>query len=203
MESVRPLGRREQKKNRTREDLVAAATRLFATRGFDETTTEDIAEAADVSQRTFFRHFPSKEAVLYGDMDDLRVRVREALDGRPAREPALIAVREAILTLADDHEDHKQVRLLQARLAASYPSVSAYSRAVVQAAWEKEIIEALAERLGVDAVADPRPEIIAGAAMSALRASIRRWVQSRGHEDLAAIVADALDTLRELPAAVA
>jgi AcrR family transcriptional regulator len=203
MESVRPLGRREQKKNRTREDLVAAATRLFATRGFDETTTEDIAEAADVSQRTFFRHFPSKEAVLYGDMDDLRVRVREALDGRPAREPALIAVREAILTLADDHEDHKQVRLLQARLAASYPSVSAYSRAVVQAAWEKEIIEALAERLGVDAVADPRPEIIAGAAMSALRASIRRWVQSRGHEDLAAIVADALDTLGELPAAVA
>jgi hypothetical protein len=74
---------------------------------------------------------------------------------------------------------------------------------VVQAAWEKEIIEALAERLGVDAVADPRPEIIAGAAMSALRASIRRWVQSRGHEDLAAIVADALDTLGELPAAVA
>jgi TetR/AcrR family transcriptional regulator, regulator of mycofactocin system len=203
MESVRPLGRRELKKNRTREDLVTAATRLFASRGFDETTTEDIAEAADVSQRTFFRHFPSKEAVLYGDMDDLRVRVRQALDARPAFEPALVAVREAILTLADDHEDHKQVRLLQAHLAASYPSVSAYSRAVVQATWEKEIIEALAERLGVDAVADPRPEIIAGAAMSALRASIRRWVHNRGHEDLVAIVADALDTLGELPAAVA
>ena len=77
-------GRRAQKKNRTRLDLIAAANRLFAEQGFDETTTEHIAEAADVSQRTFFRHFPSKEAVLYGDTDDLRDQMRHALDLRPA-----------------------------------------------------------------------------------------------------------------------
>src|SRR3954453_9627267 len=164
MSAVTPIGRRDRKKSRTRQELVDAATKLFATRGFDETTTEDIAEAADVSQRTFFRHFPSKEAVLYGDTEDLRCQMRLALDARPGDEPVLVAVREAILTLADEDESHKDLRLLQARLAASYPSVSAFSRAVVQLQWEREIIEALARRLGVDPLLDPRPEIFAGAA---------------------------------------
>src|SRR4051812_5114777 len=104
---VEPAGRRAQKKNRTRHDLMAAANRLFAEQGFDETTTEHIAEAADVSQRTFFRHFPSKEAVLYGDTDDLREQMRRALDLRPRDEPVLVAVREAIMTLADEYETHK------------------------------------------------------------------------------------------------
>jgi len=201
--AVEPTGRRAQKKNRTRHDLIAAANRLFAEQGFDETTTEHIAEAADVSQRTFFRHFPSKEAVLYGDTDDLRAQMRRALDIRPADEPVLRAVREAILTLADEYEAQKDLRLLQARLAATYPSVSAFSRAVVQLQWEREIIEALSGRLGVDPLIDPRPEILAGAAMSALRAAIRRWTYSAGTDDLPALVAEAFDALGELTSVAA
>jgi AcrR family transcriptional regulator len=192
------LGRRERKKRRTRLDLMEHAARLFAANGFDETTTEDIAEAADLSQRTFFRHFGSKEAVLYADMDELRVRVRAALAERPAGEPVLLAVREAVLTLADTYEAERDHRLLQARLAAAYPSVSAYSRAVVQAEWEKELIAAVSDRLGVDPVGDPRPEIVAGAAMSALRASIRRWAASEGTEHLPTIVAEAFEALASL-----
>jgi AcrR family transcriptional regulator len=167
MQTATPTGRRDRKKNRTRQDLVDAATKLFATRGFDETTTEDIAEAADVSQRTFFRHFPSKEAVLYGDMDDLLVRFREILDSRPSAEPLVSSVRESILALADDYDDQRKLRLLQARLASSYPSVSAYSRAVVQHAWEMELAESLGRRMDVVVTSDPRPEIIAAAAMAA------------------------------------
>ena len=125
-------GRRERKKRQTRDDLMEHAARLFAANGFDETTTEDIAEAADLSQRTFFRHFPSKEAVLYGDMDDLRLRVSQALLDRPDDEPPIQSVRQAIMTLADDYESERDHRFLQAKLAAAYPSVSAYSRAVVQ-----------------------------------------------------------------------
>lgn len=193
-----PLGRRERKKQRTRDELMRHAAHLFAAHGFDETTTEDIAEAADVSQRTFFRHFPSKEAVLYGDMDELQWRVRAALDARPADEPVLRAVREAILSLTDDYEAERDQRLLQARLAATYPSVSAYSRAVVQAEWEKELIDALSARLDVDPVTDPRPEILAGAAMSALRVSIRRWTLTGGSEDLPTLVSEAFDALASL-----
>src|SRR5213595_2916641 len=76
------VGRRERKRNQTHAELVAAATRLFAERGFDETTTEAIAEAADVSQRTFFRHFASKEAVLYGESEELAAGLRDAILAR-------------------------------------------------------------------------------------------------------------------------
>ena len=198
-EPERPApGRRERKKRRTRDDLMRHAARLFAKKGFDETTTEDIAEAADLSQRTFFRHFASKEAVLYGDMDELRDRVRSALLERPADEPVILAVRHAIMTLADDFAVDRDHRFLQAKLAAAYPSVSAYSRAVVQADWERALIEAISERIGVDPLVDPRPEIVAGAAMSALRVSIRRWTASGGAEDLPDLVADSFAALAGL-----
>lgn len=196
--STTELGRRERKKRQTRDDLFVHASRLFASQGFDETTTEAIADAADVSQRTFFRHFPSKEAVLYGDMENLRLNVRAALDERPLDEPLLVALRHAIMSLADDWEQEHAHRLLQARLAASYPSVSAYSRAVVQAEWEKELIESIAARLGLDPVMDPHPEIIAGAAMSALRVSIRRWTISEGRDHLPGLVDEALDALTQV-----
>src|SRR4051812_10501978 len=171
-----PTGRRAQKKNRTRHDLIAAANRLFAERGFDETTTEAIAEAADVSQRTFFRHFASKEAVLYGDQDDNAEAFRSAILARPVGEAPLVAVAKALSTPTETLAARPELTLLQARLAATYPSVSAYSRAVVQRDLERAVVAALAERMGVDPVRDPRPEVIAGAAMSALRVSLRRWV---------------------------
>lgn len=196
-------GRRERKKQRTHEELFFHASRLFADAGFDEITTEDIAEAADVSQRTFFRHFPSKEAVLYGDMDSLRSRLGSALEERPADEPLLIAVRHAILSLADNWEDQHDQRLLQGRLAARYPSVSAYSRAVVQAEWERELIDAIAARTHMDPQHDPRAEIIAGAAISALRSAIRRWTTSAGTLDFPKLVAESLDAVVELGALAA
>ena len=157
------IGRRERKKRQTRDDLIGAAARLFAERGFDETRTEDIAEGADVSQRTFFRHFPSKEAVLYGDSEALEAAFRAAILARPAPETPVAAVAAALRTLTESYAGDPQRTFLQAKLAASYPTVSGYSRAVVQRGLERVIIAALAERMGVDPVADPRPEVIAGA----------------------------------------
>lgn len=194
------VGRRSRKKQRTRNDLLAAGGDLFSSQGFDETTTMDIAERADVSQRTLFRHFPTKEALLYGDLDDARLDLRNALASRPNDEPILISLRESMLSLAADFEDHRERRLLQARLAASSPSVAAYSRAVVQASWEREIIAAVSARLQVDPMVDPRPEIVAGAVMSAVRIAIRQWTVSRGESDFMQLARAALDAI---PAAAA
>lgn len=196
--STQQLGRRDRKKNATRERLITEAARLFGSQGFDETTTTEIAEAADVAQRTLFRHFPTKEAVLFGDMVDLRLELRDALADRPADEPVLEAVRQAVLALADDHQRHADRRRLQFGLAATVPSVSAYSRAVVQASWEREIIHAVATRLGVDPVDDPRPEIIAGAALSALRVATRQWTAGPATVDFLGLADTALAATGDL-----
>ena len=191
-------GRRGRKKQRTRDDLLAAGDHLFSTRGFDETTTADIAERADVSQRTLFRHFPTKESLLYGDLDDARFQQRRARAERPATQPILTVVKRAMLSLAEDFERNRDRRLLQARLAATSPTVSAYSRAIVQFNWEREIIAAVADRLGVDPMHDPRPEIIAGAAMSAARIAMRQWTASGGTADFMELNAAALTAIEHL-----
>ncbi len=191
------VGRRERKKQQTRDDLVVAAVRLFAERGFDETTTEDIAEAADVSQRTFFRHFPSKEAVLYGDDRAGELAFRDAIVAHPAGDPPVVAVAAALSALTASYAGDPGRAFLQAKLAATYPSVSAYSRAVVQRRLERVIIAALAERMDVDPVADPRPEVIAGAAISALRVALRQWVAAEGQPDLIDLAATALTSISD------
>ncbi len=189
------VGRRERKKQQTREELIVAATRLFRERGFDETTTADIAEAADVSQRTFFRHFTSKEAVLYGESDEVAAAFREAILARPKRESPITAVAAALRTLTDHYAAAPERTFLQGQLAARYPAVSAYSRAVVQRGLERTVAEAVAQRMDVDPLEDPRPEVIAGAAMSALRFALRRWVATNGEADLLDTAARALTSL--------
>lgn len=193
-----PESRRSRKKSRTRTDLIEAGAALFAANGFDETTTTDIAERADVSQRTLFRHFPTKESLLYGDMDDLRLELRAAFAARPPSEPILQSVREAVLSLADNFERNRARRLLQGRLAAAYPSVSAYSRATLQAEWEREIIDAVAAALEVDPLDDPRPEMVAGATLSAIRHATRRWTAGGGREDYVALAVAAIDAIASL-----
>jgi len=81
---VTDLGLRERKKQRTRRDLADAALRLFGERGYTATTVADIAAAADVSTRTFFSYFPSKEDVLFADTDARLELMRDFLAEVPA-----------------------------------------------------------------------------------------------------------------------
>lgn len=98
-------GLRERKKERTRQALVDAATTLFASKGYDETTIADLAAAADVSPRTFFSHFASKEEVLVSDPPLRLQTIIEVLAGpRSAESPGELLLR-ALITAVDQDDD--------------------------------------------------------------------------------------------------
>src|SRR5246127_2962917 len=94
-----PTGLRERKKQRTRDAIARAALELFAERGYQETTLPEIAEAADVSTRTIFAYFPSKEDILFSDFPVMKQALAQALAERPEGEDALETVRKFILSL--------------------------------------------------------------------------------------------------------
>src|SRR5215470_9587187 len=102
-----PVSLRERKKAATRRLLRRAALDLVAERGLANVTVEDIAEAADVSPRTFFNYFPSKEAALFGGSDPDRAdRLRKRVASEAPGEPALSALRtvmaQAAVAIADE-----------------------------------------------------------------------------------------------------
>jgi AcrR family transcriptional regulator len=92
-------GRRERKRRQTRERIQAAALALFLERGFDGTTIEDITEAADVSKRSFFDYFPSKEEVVSAWQDNFADELAEAVAAQP-KDASIVAVIEGALTSA-------------------------------------------------------------------------------------------------------
>ncbi|SEK27626.1 TetR/AcrR family transcriptional regulator [Streptacidiphilus jiangxiensis] len=93
-------GRREQNKRRTHEALIEAAGQLFQERGYEATTVRDIAAAAGVGERTFFRYFPSKESLVLQQVRDLVPLLAAEIRERPAAEPLLDALRESVLEVA-------------------------------------------------------------------------------------------------------
>ncbi|MET0747211.1 MAG: helix-turn-helix domain-containing protein, partial [Rhizobium sp.] len=89
-------GRRERKRRQTRGRIEHAALALFLDRGFDQTTIEDITEAADVSKRSFFDYFRSKEEVVFAWQDSFADDLAGAVAARPAGEPLVRVVEEAL-----------------------------------------------------------------------------------------------------------
>ncbi len=193
---VTQQGLRERKKRRTREAIVSAALRLFADRGFRETTVEDVAAAADVSPRTFFRYFATKEDAALADHECRLAAVRVALATGAADEPATAPVRRAVLAMVEEVAAEPAEGLARARIVSTEPSVLARSLEL-QAAYEEAIAREVAVRLGVDADLDARPRVVAGAALAALRAAMRQWVASGGASDPRTTVEEGLGLLEE------
>ncbi len=84
MADAATAGRRERKKAATRATILEAATDLFLARGFEAVTVREIADAADVSPKTVFTHFPHKEALVFSDEGERHERLIAAVSGRPA-----------------------------------------------------------------------------------------------------------------------
>lgn len=173
-------GLRERKKQRTRDALLRAALELFTTKGFEETTVDEIAETVEVSQRTFFRYFANKQEAAFAVQEMVEARFVQSLRDRPAEEAPLVALRGAILgaweAMGQSIEEVVPVELHMStyQMIESTPSLlAAHLRRSMET--EEEIARVIAEREGLDLDADPRPRVAVAAFSGVMRVTGRLW----------------------------
>jgi AcrR family transcriptional regulator len=172
-------GLRERKKQQTRVALVDAALALFEAKGFEATTVEEIAAAADVSPRTFFRYFAAKEGVLLAVHDEEFTRLLDAVDSTSTLADAVVS------TIDGDHERFRRVQELLARTPALRATF--LERSVEQ---ERQLVAKLLP-------ADPAPQdvlrtrLLVAATSAALRVAIETWLTTPD-SDCAAHVREAV-----------
>jgi AcrR family transcriptional regulator len=191
-----PRGLRERKKLETRLAFARAAMRLFEERGYEATSVDDIAAAANVSRRTFFRYFRSKEEVFIVDPEGKLAALHVALAEGPVDEPTIAALRRGILALTAAYWEPELVQL-EAQIAHREPAVAAAGLAY-QVRWEDTLAAEVAADLGVDVERDPRPRIVAHATVAIMRAGVAAWLQDGCRGEPVDVVADTFD--RTVPA---
>jgi len=208
VDSTVPVGEarsslRERKKLATRRLLQKAALDLFAERGFSHVTVEDIAEAADVSPRTFFNYFPSKEAAVLGAGQERGAAVRKRLVHDAPGEPVLDVLRvvmtdeaRAVAEELTELSGNPAEWFTRMKAAGADPHLTA-ARAAQMATVERGIAEALAERLGTDLEQDPYPGLLAAMATGVFRASMTFWARAGGTVRLDQLIDQAFLALAE------
>ncbi|MEA2334346.1 MAG: hypothetical protein QOG40_836 [Solirubrobacteraceae bacterium] len=190
-------GLRERNKLRRHEQITEAALRLFAERGFDGATIDEIAAAADVSRRTFFRYFARKEDVILAWKRRTADELREALAARPAGEAPLDAVHGALAAVAAGYNAEPELTLGLMRLFESGPDLRPGSD---YQAWDAVLTEGVAQRLGVDPLRDPAPRLVATVGFAVLTATVQSWGAAGGKADLIDLLDEGFASLRRVTA---
>jgi mycofactocin system transcriptional regulator len=194
-------GRRGRPRATSRRELQEIALRLFADHGFETTTIEQIAAEAGVSERTFFRYFPTKASVLWADFDIEVATIRDALAVVPDDVPMMDAIRGAVVAANHYHAEDVPEMRRRMSLIATEPGLS-FGAAEHYAAWERAVSEFAARRLGQPAES-LYPLAIGRTVLAACRAAYDRW-SDRADNDLPAYLDAALTALTSgfAPAAV-
>jgi AcrR family transcriptional regulator len=138
-------GLRERKRQQTRERLTQVAMALFLERGFEATTLDDIAAAAEISRRSFFHYFASKEDIVFAWQDESTAALVAAVAARPANESMLAAAENAIAAMARHFEPGEAIAM--ARLKSDNPTLQARDQ-VKYERLERALAEALCKRTG-------------------------------------------------------
>lgn len=176
-------GRRERKRERTRSDLMTAAIELARERDFDEITVHEITDRADYAPRTFFRHFPTKEDVLFGDHEEMVSDVQALVRTAPEDQSPIDLARDAIALLTSRLVANREFALLRNEIASGHRlALSASLRK--QHEWVRAMRLALAERMGVDGTFDLRPAAIAAATSVSVYNAAFRWSRAPADVDL-------------------
>jgi AcrR family transcriptional regulator len=188
---VAPTGLRELKKERTRKALSQAALTLFARQGFERTTVEEIAAACEVSPRTFFRYFATKEDVLFSDADERMQQLVDAIATSAPGVTPLQAIRTGVLSLVGQYEHDREQMQARAQVFESTEALRV-RKAERMPAFEQSIVELLSD-------ANPRRDdfglrLVVAAGTAALRTSLDAWLAD-DHTDLRRTIDTAFTSL--------
>jgi AcrR family transcriptional regulator len=188
----RPADLRQRRRIRTKQLVQREALRLFADKGFDQTTVDDIAHAAAMSPRTFFRYFPSKEDVVLWDEYD-EPAPQEVLFARLGENPYATMILRAREVLADLYRQDPDLLLARVKLSFTVPEIRArffnQQMVIVGPAFER-----LADAFGGDRD-DLRLPVTLAALYSAMLVAAEHWQRHDGREDLLELFDRAIGTL--------
>lgn len=167
-------GRPGRRPSTSRVELETIAFRLFDREGFDATTVDDIAKAAGIGRRTFFRYFDSKNDVVWGAFTEQLEYMRERFAARPATESVMTSLRAVVVDFnrVDPSETGRHRRRLE--LILRVPALQAHST-LRYADWRAVVAEFAADRTGARP-ADLRPQAIAHAALGTALAAYEHWL---------------------------
>ena len=182
-----PRDLRRRARDAVRAEIAETAFQLFTERGFDQTTVDDIAVAAGLSRRSFFRYFASKEDAVLGMLNAVGDAIAAELAARPADEPPWTSLRRALDVLVTTYLGDPKVALARFRLIHHTPALRA-TLLDKQDRWQRSLAQVLAARLGADPAHDLRPQLLAATALAALDVASRRWLASDGQANLATLL---------------
>ena len=189
-----PMNLHAQKRQATKEALRRVALERFKRDGFANVTVTELAAEAGVTERTFFRHFPTKEAVLFEDYETQLEWLAEALARRPASENLFDAVLASVASFPHDLEVVRQAALLRASLIGA--ERAAGHLRVVQASFAEVITEFVRSRCADVPGIELKAEVAGAVLAAALVVAVENWGSDGCAEDLGRIVADSVNLVR-------
>ena len=186
--------RHELRRRSTHEALRQAALKSFARKGFANVTVTELAAEAGVTERTFFRHFPTKEAVLFQDYETQLEWLAEALARRPASESLFDAVLASVAAFPHDLEVVRQAATARSELIGA-DRIASHLR-VVQSSFARVLTDFVKKRNPDAADIELAAEVAGSALASALVAAVEHWGRNGCVGDLGELVAASLGLLR-------
>ncbi|MFE9327542.1 TetR family transcriptional regulator [Nocardia sp. NPDC052278] len=187
---------RERARRAIRAEVTVLAQGLFAANGYDRTTVDDIAAAAGMHRRTFFRYFTSKEDLVLAKYEVLGDRLTEAFTARPPEEPLWQALRRSFDLVAGyyDDETKRSGALAMERTIRDNPALTAGELERISRI-QRQLTEAVRLRSGRADPLDPEPEAVVGAALSCLIAAKAAWAQPNQRRRFADLLDSAMAAL--------
>jgi AcrR family transcriptional regulator len=184
---------RSATRDANRDQIAETAFSVFAERGFEDVTVDEVAKSAGISRASFFRYFRTKEEAVLAAYEHMGAEIAANVAARPAGENAWAALRAAFDAAMPNYHANRVRSLARLQLTRETPSLRAH-QLERQALWAETIGAALAPRIG-GKPGDVAVEALTGAAIAALDAALERWGVSNGELDLPTLLDEAFDVI--------